>query len=367
MKTNYLNNQEEKMDIKDAIAKAVNGTHLAEDEMIDIIDQITDGKATPAQIGALLIALRIKGETIDEITGAVRVMRKKCVPIPPYHSSSIAIDRDDINLEQETIVDTCGTGGDGTKTFNISTTTAFVVAGAGLKVAKHGNRSVSSLCGSADVIENLGVNLNLSPEQVGQCIQKVGIGFLFAPMLHGAMKYVIGPRREIGMRTIFNVLGPLTNPASASVQVLGVYEKQLTEKLAGVLQKLGSKSAFVVYGEGSYDEISITGKTHITQLKNNQLESYEITPESLGIKTAKPEDILGGDATKNATITKNVLSGETGPCRDIVLLNAAAALIAAEKANAFSDGIALAEKSIDSGAAKEKLEHLIEMSQAFTK
>jgi len=354
------------MEIKDAIAKAVEGNHLTENEMIDVIDQITDGKATPAQIGALLVALRIKGETIDEITGAVRVMRKKCIPIPPYHSSQVAIDRDEINLEQETIVDTCGTGGDGTKTFNISTTTAFVVAGAGLKVAKHGNRSVSSLCGSADVIENLGVNLELTPEQVGQCIQKVGIGFLFAPLLHGAMRYVIGPRREIGMRTIFNVLGPLTNPASASVQVLGVYDKQLTKKLAGVLKNLGSKSAFVVYGEGSYDEISITGTTHITQLKNNQLQSYEITPESVGMKSAKPEDITGGDAQRNATITKNVLSGENGPCRDIVLLNAAAALIAADKANAFADGIELAAKSIDSGAAKEKLTQLIQMSKSFT-
>jgi len=354
------------MEIKDAIAKAVSFTHLTEEEMLDVIDQITDGKATPAQIGALLVALRIKGESIDEITGAVRVMRKKCIPIPPYNASQVAIDRDEINLEQETIVDTCGTGGDGTKTFNISTTTAFVVAGAGLKVAKHGNRSVSSLCGSADVIEKLGVNLNLTPEQVGQCIQKVGIGFLFAPLLHGAMRYVIGPRREIGLRTIFNVLGPLTNPASASVQVLGVYEKQLTEKLAGVLKKLGSKSAFVVYGEGSYDEISITGTTYITQLKNNQLKSYEITPESVGMKSAKPEDIIGGDAQTNANITTGILSGETGPCRDIVLLNAAAALIAAEKANDFPDGIALASKSIDSGDAKAKLEQLILMSKTFS-
>jgi anthranilate phosphoribosyltransferase len=354
------------MEIKDAIAKAVSGKHLTEEEMFYVIDQITDGKATPAQIGALLVALRIKGETIDEITGAVRVMRKKCIPIPPYNSSQVSIDRDEINLEQETIVDTCGTGGDGTKTFNISTTTAFVVAGAGLKVAKHGNRSVSSLCGSADVIENLGVNLNLTPEQVGKCIQQVGIGFLFAPLLHGAMRYVIGPRREIGLRTIFNVLGPLTNPASASVQVLGVYELQLTEKLAGVLKKLGSKSAFVVYGEGSYDEISITGTTYITQLKNDQLESYKITPESVGLKTAKPEDIMGGDAQTNATITKKVLSGEAGPCRDIVLLNAAAALIASEKANAFTDGIELAAKTIDSGAAKEKLDQLIQMSKTFS-
>jgi anthranilate phosphoribosyltransferase len=354
------------MEIKDAISKAVRGTHLTEEEMMDVIDQITDGQATPAQIGALLVALRIKGETIEEITGAVRVMRKKCTPIPPYNASQVAIDRDEINLEQETIVDTCGTGGDGTKTFNISTTTAFVVAGADLKVAKHGNRSVSSLCGSADVIENLGINLNLTPEQVGICIQKVGIGFLFAPSLHGAMRYVIGPRREIGLRTIFNVLGPLTNPASASVQVLGVYEKQLTQKLAGVLQRLGSKSAFVVYGEGSYDEISITGPTHITQLKNNNLESYEITPESVGLQSAKPEALIGGDAQTNATITKNILSGEPGPCRDIVLLNAAAALIAAEKANTFPEGIALAAKIIDSGAAKEKLAQLIQMSKSLS-
>jgi len=355
------------MDIKEAIAKAVNLNHLTEQEMIDVVDQITDGKVTAAQIGAFLIALRMKGETIDEITGAARVMRAKCLPIPPYNQSQVSIDRDDITLDRETIVDTCGTGGDGTKTFNISTTTAFVVSGAGLKVAKHGNRSVSSLCGSADVIETLGVNLDLTPEQVGQCIEKVGIGFLFAPLLHGAMRYVIGPRKEIGMRTIFNVLGPLTNPASASVQVLGVYDKPLTEKLAGVLQKLGSKSAFVVYGEGSYDEISITGPTYITQLKDNMLSSYTLTPESVGLKSAKHDDIVGGDAKTNAAITQKVLSGEPGPCRDIVLLNASAALIAANLAEDFKEGIELAKKSIDSGAAKEKLDQLIHLSQAVKK
>ncbi|MBF0451947.1 MAG: anthranilate phosphoribosyltransferase [Candidatus Magnetomorum sp.] len=355
------------MDIKEAIAKSVSLKHLTEQEMIDVIDQVTDGKATAAQIGAFLIALRMKGETIEEITGAARVMRAKCIPIPLYSNSQVAIDRDEITLDQETIVDTCGTGGDGTKTFNISTTTAFVVAGAGLKVAKHGNRSVSSLCGSADVIETLGVNLDLTPEQVGQCIEKVGIGFLFAPLLHGAMRYVIGPRREIGMRTIFNVLGPLTNPASASVQVLGVYDKSLTEKLAGVLQKLGSKSAFVVYGEGSYDEISITGPTHITQLRNNELTTYTLTPESVGLKSAKPEAIVGGDAQTNAAITQNILSGTPGPCRDIVLLNAAAAFIAAELAGDFKEGLALAAKSIDSGAAKEKLDQLVQVSQAVKK
>ncbi|KPA17900.1 Anthranilate phosphoribosyltransferase [Candidatus Magnetomorum sp. HK-1] len=355
------------MDIKEAIEKAVSQKNLTEQEMVDVIDYITDGKATPAQIGAFLIALRMKGETVDEITGAARVMRAKCIPIPPFGKSQVAIDRDEITLDQETIVDTCGTGGDGTKTFNISTTTAFVVAGAGLKVAKHGNRSVSSLCGSADVIETLGVNLDLTPEQVGQCIEKVGIGFLFAPLLHGAMRYVIGPRREIGLRTIFNVLGPLTNPASASVQVLGVYDKSLTEKLAGVLQKLGSKSAFVVYGEGSYDEISITGPTHITQLKDNSLKTYEITPESVGLTSAKPETIVGGDAKTNAGITQKILSGEQGPCRDIVLLNAAAALIAAEKADNFQEGLEQAKEAIDSGAAKNKLDQLIELSQAVKK
>ena len=355
------------MVIKEAIEKAVNLKNLTEQEMVDVVDFITDGKATPAQIGAFLIALRMKGETIDEITGAARVMRAKCIPIPPFNKSQVAIDREDINMEMETIVDTCGTGGDGTKTFNISTTTAFVVAGAGLKVAKHGNRSVSSLCGSADVIESLGVNLDLTPEQVGQCIEKVGIGFLFAPLLHGAMRYVIGPRREIGMRTIFNVLGPLTNPASASVQVLGVYDISLTEKLAGVLQKLGSKSAFVVHGEGSYDEISITGPTQITQLKDNSLNTYKITPESVGLTSAKPEDIVGGDAKTNAGITTKVLSGEKGPCRDIVLLNAAAAFIAAEKADNFQEGLEVAENSIDSGAAKDKLDQLIKESQAVKK
>ncbi len=279
--------------IQQAIAKVVQGQDLSEAEMMRVMDQITEGQATPAQIGAFLIGLRMKGVKTDEIVGAARVMRAKSVPIP-VGNSNVALDRDEINVEAETVVDTCGTGGDGTKTFNVSTTTAFVVAGAGLKVAKHGNRSVSSQCGSADVVEALGVPLDLTPQQVGDCIDRVGIGFLYAPMLHGAMRHVVGPRREIGLRTIFNILGPLTNPAGASVQVLGVYREDLTETMAEALRRLGSKSAFVVYGEGSYDEISITGRTTITRLRADEIITTSVTPEEVGLKRAQPEEIRGG-------------------------------------------------------------------------
>jgi anthranilate phosphoribosyltransferase len=344
--------------IQEAISKAVEGTDLSEQEMIEVMEKITEGSVTQAQIGALLIALRMKGECVDEITAAARVMRSKSTPIP-VNGSQVSLDRDEINVDRETIVDTCGTGGDGTKTFNVSTTTAFVVAAAGLKVAKHGNRSVSSRCGSADVLEVLGLPLDLSPEQVGACIDRVGIGFLYAPLLHGAMRYVVGPRREIGLRTIFNVLGPLTNPAGATVQVLGVYREDLTETMAKVLRKLGCESAFVVYGKGSYDEISITGPSTIARLADGEIITSTMSPEDFGMKRAEPEDIRGGDAAENAAITMSVLKGEKGPKRDMVVLNASAALVAAGQAQTLEAGIAMARETIDSGRAAAKLQELL--------
>lgn len=345
--------------IKEMIAKVVNREDLSEDEMVGVMDQIMDGKATEAQIGAFITALRMKGETIEEITGAARVMRAKATPIR-VHGAVVDIDRDDINVDRETIVDTCGTGGDGTNTFNVSTTTAFVVAGGGLLVAKHGNRSVSSQCGSADVLEALGVNLDVTPDVVEACVREVGIGFLFAPKLHGAMKYAIGPRREVGIRSVFNVLGPLTNPANANVQVLGVYNAELTGVLARVLKRLGSRSALVVYGEGSLDEISITGPTQVSELRQGTVRDYRIEPEDFGMTRADISEIKGGNAEQNAAIVREVLEGGSGPRRDMVLLNAGATFYAAGKAPDIAGGIALAAQSIDSGAAGAKLQQLIE-------
>jgi anthranilate phosphoribosyltransferase len=331
--------------LKQAIRKVVDRSNLTEEEMEAAMDVIMTGQATPAQIGSFITALRLKGETIEEITAAARVMRRKATRINVDHAR-INMDRDKINPELKTIVDTCGTGGDSTNTFNVSTTTAFVVAGCGLRVAKHGNRSVSSLCGSADVIEKLGVNLDVPPAAVEKCINRVGIGFLYAPALHGAMKYAIGPRREIGIRTIFNILGPLTNPAGANVQVLGVYKEELTPVLAEVLNRLGTRSAFVVYGEGGLDEISITGKTRVSELKNGRVNTYTIEPENFGLPRASLNDIAGGDARENAGIVLSILRGEPGARRDMVLLNAAAVLVAAGRA----------AEAIDTGRALEKLE-----------
>ena len=350
--------------LKQAIQKVVNRSNLTEEEMEAAMEVIMSGQATPAQIGAFITALRLKGETVEEITGAARVMRRKATRIR-VDNDQINIDRDEINLDLETIVDTCGTGGDGTNTFNVSTTTAFVVAGCGLRVAKHGNRSVSSLCGSADVIQSLGVNLDVPPDVVEKCLNEVGIGFLFAPALHSAMKYAIGPRREIGIRTIFNILGPLTNPAGANVQVLGVYDKELTPVLAEVLGELGSRSAFVVYGEGSFDEISITGKTQVSELKDGRVDTYTIEPEDFGLPRANPDDIRGGDVQENARIVLSVLQGERGARRDMVLLNAAAALVAAGRAADFPEGITQAAEAIDSGRALEKLEGMKRITNEY--
>ena len=286
--------------IKDAIAKTVEGNDLTRKEMEGAMEEIMTGNATPAQIGSFITALRIKGETVDEITGAATVMRAKAAKVI---------------FEGDTLLDTCGTGGDGSHTFNVSTATAFVAAGGGVKVAKHGNRAVSSLCGSADVLKNLGVSLDISHEDVGRCIQEVGIGFLFAPLFHGAMKYAAGPRQEIGLRTIFNMLGPLTNPAGATVQVLGIYAQELTDKIARVLGNLGTKEAFVVCGEGTYDEISICSPTRVSHLKNGNVETFEMAPEQYGFKRANPEEIKGGDAQESARIIRELLDGQKGPKR----------------------------------------------------
>jgi len=348
--------------IKEAIAKVVRGDHLTEGEMEQAMDEIMSGKATPAQIGALATALRLKGETVDEITGAARVMRQKGIKIN-FQNHLVNLDRDEINVDQETILDTCGTGGDGTSTFNVSTACAFVAAGAGVNVAKHGNRAVSSLCGSADVLEGLGVNLEVSSSDVERCIREIGIGFLYAPIFHGAMRYAASPRQEIGIRTIFNLLGPLTNPAQASAQVIGVYEMSLTEKIAQVLGRLGTREAFVVCGEGTLDEISICGVTRLSHLKNGEIRTFELTPEEVGLKRATQETIKGGDARKNAQIIREVLDGHQGPKRDIVLFNTAAAFVAVGLDGSFKEGIERAEASIDSGRAGEKLQKLV----AFTR
>lgn len=336
--------------IKDFLGKVVSGAHLTEEEAAGLMDEIMSGKATDAQIAALITALRIKGETVDEITGFARVMRQKATPVTTVH---------------DTLLDTCGTGGDGSHTFNISTTVAFVVAAAGVPVAKHGNRSVSSRCGSADVLEALGVNINLTPEQVGECIDKAGIGFLFAPVLHGAMKYAIGPRREIGIRTVFNILGPLTNPAGAQYQILGVYDPALTEVMASVLAKLGTQSAFVVHGAGGLDEVSTMGETRVSEVRNGEVVTYSIDPKDYGIEYADFEQLKGGTAEENAIITKSIFSGETGPKREVVLLNAAVALVAAGVAQNVQDGINKAAAVIDSGAAARKLNQMIEFSRNF--
>ena len=350
------------MEIRSAIAQVVRGENLGEEEMTVVMKEIIGGQATPAQIGAFITALRIKGETVEEISGAARALRDRAGALN-LNNHSVNLDRDEINIEEETILDTCGIGGDGTRTFNVSTATALVAAGAGVKVAKHGNRAVSSRCGSADVLERLGVNLDLTRSDVKRCLKECGIGFLYAPLFHSAMKHAAGPRQEIGLRTIFNLLGPLTNPAGASAQVMGVYAPELTEKLAQVLNRLGTREAFVVCGEGSLDEISICGPTRISHLKDRQVRTFELTPEEAGLQRAAPETIQGGDAAANALIIRAILDGEPGPRREIVLLNAAAAFMAAGLDTGFREGVRRAGESIDSGMAKSKLEQLIAFSQ----
>lgn len=333
--------------IKEAIAKVVAKTNLSEAEAEAVMREIMQGEATDAQIAAYITALRMKGETVEEITGCARVMREKAVPI---------------KLNAKYQVDTCGTGGDMAHTFNISTTVAFVVAGAGVTVAKHGNRSISSKSGSADVLQALGVNIEIPSHRVEECMNEVGIGFMFAPMMHQAMKYAIGPRREVGIRTIFNVLGPLTNPARVTSQIMGVYAADLTSSLAQALGNLGARHAFVVHGMDGLDEITITDKTKVSEFKDGKVKDYFIHPSDFGIASGKAGDLKGGDAKDNAAITVEVLKGEKGTRRDIVLLNSAAGLVASGKAVDFTEGIKVAAESIDSGAAMKKLEQL----KAFT-
>ena len=349
--------------IREAIARVVEGQDLTTDEMELVMEEITNGRATPAQIASLATALRMKGETVEEITGAARVVREKAVRI------DVRLEGEEAKGESSSpalpvLIDTCGTGGDGTNTFNVSTATAFVAAGAGVKVAKHGNRAVSSQCGSADVLENLGVNLDINHSDVERCIQEVGIGFLYAPFFHGAMKYAAGPRREIGIRTVFNILGPLTNPAGATAQLIGVYDPQLTEMFAGVLKNLGIKRAFVVHGFDGLDEATVTAETRVSELKDGLITTYNIDPIEIFGQTYRGEELVGGDPSDNAQITKDVLSGKDGARRKIVLLNAALALMAEEKAQDIREGIALAEEYIDSGTAIKKLQALIELSNS---
>jgi anthranilate phosphoribosyltransferase len=329
--------------IKEAIAKVVEGKSLSAEEAGQVMQQIMEGQASPAQIACYLTALRLKGETVEEITGCARAMREKATYV---------------QLAGKRLVDTCGTGGDGAHTFNISTTAAFVAAGAGVVIAKHGNRSVSSLCGSADVLKELGVNIEVDVPTVEACLREVGIGFLFAPLLHPAMKHAIGPRREIGIRTIFNILGPLTNPARAQAQLLGVYKKELTPMMAQVLGNLGAQHALVVHGDDGLDEITTTTFTHISEWKNGKVTTYRLNPKDVGIAPAKKEDLAGGDPAANARITLEILQGKKGPQRDVVLLNAAAALVVADEAKNLEEGIKLAAHSIDSGSALAKLEAL---------
>lgn len=320
--------------------------HLQAHEAADVMNQIMRGETTDAQIGAYLMALRMKGETRSEIVGGARAMREHATRITTQANGDL--------------LDTCGTGGDKSGTFNISTAVAFVAAGAGVRVAKHGNRASTSKCGSADVLAELGVNLDLTPAQVGACIDETGIGFLFAPKLHPAMKFAVGPRRELGIRTIFNILGPLTNPAGATRQLMGVFAPDLTDLLAHVLGELGAKSAFVVCGYGNLDELTTTGPNHVSHLRNGEVRTYDLDPATLGFRGANIAELLGGDPPANAAILKGVLGGEIKDGkRDIVLLNAAAALLAAERVADLEGGIALARTVIDAGAALAKLNDLI--------
>jgi len=335
--------------IREAIQSLISGNSLTGDEAASVMEEIMQGEATPAQFGAFVTALRLKGETVDEIVGLAKVMRAKAVPV----------------TISEPVVDTCGTGGDGSHTFNISTTAAFVAAGAGLKVAKHGNRAMSSQCGSADVLEALGVKIDLDAGQVQRCLQEVGMGFMFAPAFHPAMKFAAAPRREIGIRTVFNILGPLTNPAGAKAQVMGVADGSLVEKLASVLGGLGCHHALVVHGEDGLDEITITGKTQVCELKDDNIKSYSISPEDCSLSRAAPDSLKGGSVDDNAGLLREILSGAFGPQRDVVLMNAAAVLLAGDMVETLQQGILLAKEVVDSGKALAKLEQLIELSQGL--
>ncbi len=338
------------MDMPAAIKAVTERRNLSSAEMTDVMRMIMTGEATPAQIGGFLVGLRMKGETIDEIAAAAQVMRSLATKV------SVQVDH---------LVDTCGTGGDASSTFNISTSSALVVAAAGGHVAKHGNRSITSKSGSADVLEAAGVNLELTPEQVTQCIKEVGVGFMFAPRHHGAMKHAIGPRREMGVRTIFNILGPLTNPANAPNQVLGVFSDQLLEPLAQVLQKLGSRHVMVVHSEDGMDEISISAPTHVAELKNGKVTRFVIKPEDFGFARGNLKELMVDSAVQSLGMMRLVFDGHTGPARDIVVLNAGAAIYVAGLAKDMATGVQQAQAAIDSGAAAKKLNALVKLSQSF--
>ncbi len=340
------------MDMQGAIRAVTEGNNLTAEQMTSVMRLIMTGEATQAQIGGFLIGLRMKGETVDEIAAAASVMRELATPV---------------KVSGDHLVDTCGTGGDASGAFNISTASAFVVAAAGGQVAKHGNRSISSKSGSADVLEAAGVNLELTPEQVAQCVNEVGVGFMFAPKHHGAMKHAIGPRKEMGVRTIFNVLGPLTNPAGAPNQVLGVYSDQWLEPLAQVLGRLGSRHVLVVHSEDGMDEISIGKPTHVAEWREGQMERYIIKPEQFGMKATSIIEVAVNSAQESLDLIKRVFDDEHGPARDIVVLNAGAAIYAAGLAGSLETGVTKACEAISRGAAKAKLEALVELSQSFAK
>ena len=357
--------------VLDALHRLANHSEsLSRSEAREVMSEVLRGNCTDAQIGALLTALRMKGETVEEIVGFAEAIRAAAAPLPiDRPADALAVTgtgREALaaGCENDSLIDTSGTGGDASGTFNISTATALVTAGAGVRVAKHGNRSISSKCGSADVVEALGINIQLSPERSAQCLREVGICFLYAPNLHPAMKQVQGVRRELKMRTMFNLLGPLTNPARASGQVVGVYSLDLVEKLAEALSMLGLRRALVVHGLDGLDEITITGKTRIAEAHEGSVRSYEIEPEEFGMNAATLQEISGGDAAENAAIIRSVLQGEKSPRRDVVLLNAAAALVAAGRAERIAQGIPIAAKSIDSGAAANKLTALCQFSSS---
>jgi anthranilate phosphoribosyltransferase len=335
--------------IREAIANLIQGRSLGEEEAAAVMCEIMDGVATPSQFSAFVIALKLKGETTAEITGLARTMRARAVPV----------------AATQRMVDIVGTGGDLAGTFNISTTTAFVVAGAGLRVAKHGNRAASSACGSADVLESLGIRLDLTAKQVADCITVTGIGFMFAPAFHPAMKHAAGPRREIGVPTIFNILGPLINPAGADALLLGVASEMLLVRMAEVLQSLGIHHVLVVHGSDGLDELTVTGPSQVCEMKDGWIKRYTVNPEEFGLAVACPSDLKGGTVVENAAILRRILSGETGPQRDIVLLNAAATLVAGDMVRTLSEGVALAQESIDCGRALGKLEKFIAFSRSL--
>ena len=333
------------MVIQDAIRSLVEAGTLTGGAAAAAMEEIMGGGATPAQIGAFLAALRVRGETAEVVAACSTVMQAHAEPVPVAD-----------------VIDICGTGGDGIDTFNVSTAAAFVVAGAGARVAKHGNRAMTSACGSADVLEALGAKIELSPEGVAACIERAAFGFMFAPAFHPAMKFAAGPRREIGVRTVFNILGPLTNPAGAQAQVLGVAEASLAEKLAHVLARLGTKHALVVYGEDGLDEVSVSATTQVYEVRDRRVVTSTLHPDDVGLRTQPRDAVRGGSAEENAEALRHVLAGEAGPLRDFTLLNAAAALVAADLAPDFRAGLALAAKAIDSGAAREKLEAFVRVS-----